>query len=243
MRHALMRGLLALFVSLALAGGVDAQLITTGVGVGNGHPPASSGGGSPMSTPFMFTGINSAGPATAAITYNMLMGGENAGTYNATIGNSQALTGVAGTISRLYVNDTTLTAGGYSVCLTVNGSTCSALTCDVTSSATSCSDTAHSVTVATTDLLAWKWCPYNASGCTAGTAPTQGAGGVQIGALFTSTANQESPLARGSRVGARREQHRAELGRAGIVRPLGGDQRHQCLDHHPTQRRGHDRPS
>jgi hypothetical protein len=188
--------LAALWLTLGVA---SAHMTLTGAGPG---APGSGGGGStPMSTPFMFTGITSSNPSTSSITYNMLMGGENVGTYNATIGNSQAITGVAGTFSRLYVNDTTLTAGGYSVCLTVNGSTCSTLTCDVTSAATSCTDTAHSVTVAPTDLLAWKWCPYNASGCTAGTAPTQAAGGVQIAALFTSTANQESPLLGGSQLG------------------------------------------
>ena len=182
---------------LASCGLASAQVTLTGAG--HGAPPGGAGG-SPMSTPFMFTGTASSSPATAAISYNMLTGGENVGAYSSTISNTQALTGVAGTISSLYVNDTTLTAGGYSVCLAVNGSTCSALTCDVTSAATSCSDATHSVTVAATDLLTWEWCPYNTATCTAGTAPTQAAGGVQIGALFTSTANQESPLVGGAQL-------------------------------------------
>jgi len=151
------------------------------------------GGVSYLSAPMMI-GQTASNPNTAAINY-AFPASENNGTWSATSSIRSPPIATTGTLSNFYVLAGTAAGSGagwtFSVCnLTTSACT---LTCDVAgASATTCSDTSNSITVTAGDIVAVKSCPYNTSGCPAGTAPATTA--VRMSYEFTSTVGAEAPI-------------------------------------------------
>ncbi len=189
---------LILLILGALVGGASAQNV-----IGSGITgDLSTGAIATIATPVMFTGRAASQPSTTVVNYATILGGGGIGGYNATLTNSDAPTGAGGTFSNLYVDfGANLSAGGYLVCLVVNGA-CSALNCTVVhATSNNCVDNTHTVTVSpgvgAGNLVAWEFCPTgNAlADCNTATAPTIGnPTGIQVSAKFTSTAANEQPL-------------------------------------------------